>query len=257
MESSEWYSVIEKTAVGNVLQLQRKIAALREPNSMTNGTNCPKTVALNEANDILALHKKMLRHGMVAAHAETEMESPYKRRKQPELVKRTLIDEAARLAVAEGLASVTVQAVSEAAGVTKGGCIHHFPSKKDLIDAVFGELLEAIDRDIEARMAEDPEPYGSFTRAYINSVFEKNLCSKGGRWAPLTISALTDPYLRALVADWSNERAARHVKTDGEMHLRLARFAADGIWLAYLYKIDVTDAEQLRADLLAITTKKN
>jgi len=127
------------------------------------------------------------------------MESPYRRRKQPELVRRNLLDEARKLAVEEGLASVTMQAVSEAAGVTKGGCIHHFPSKKDLIEAVFDELLQAIDEDIEARIARDPEPYGSFTRAYINSVFDKNERTNGGHWAPLTISALTDPHLRTLL----------------------------------------------------------
>ncbi|TCU27639.1 TetR family transcriptional regulator [Rhizobium azibense] len=183
------------------------------------------------------------------------MESSYRRRKQPELVKRTLIDEAAKLAVREGLASVTVQAVSDAAGVTKGGFIHHFPSKKDLIDAVFGELLEAIDDDIDARMANDPEPYGSFTRAYIDSVFQNNLCTKGGQWAPLTISALTDPYLRDLMASWIEERARRHNETDGDTHLRIARLAADGIWLAHLYKIRITDPEKLRSELLATTRK--
>lgn len=183
------------------------------------------------------------------------MESPYRRRKQPELVRRNLLDEARKLAVEEGLASVTMQAVSEAAGVTKGGCIHHFPSKKDLIEAVFDELLQAIDEDIEARIARDPEPYGSFTRAYINSVFDKNERTNGGHWAPLTISALTDPHLRTLVADWANTRAERHSATDGDMHLRIARFAADGIWLANLYHVDIVDAEKIKADLLAVTER--
>ncbi|RYG89090.1 MAG: TetR/AcrR family transcriptional regulator, partial [Alphaproteobacteria bacterium] len=71
----------------------------------------------------------------------------HKRKKQPELVRRALIDHAARLAVEQGLAAVTVQAVSDAAGVTKGGFMHHFPSKQALVDAVFTELIEIIDRD--------------------------------------------------------------------------------------------------------------
>jgi AcrR family transcriptional regulator len=181
------------------------------------------------------------------------MESAHRRRKQPELVRRNLLDEARKLAVEEGLASVTMQAVSEAAGVTKGGCIHHFPSKKDLIEAVFDELLEGIDRDIEGRIARDPEPYGSFTRAFINSVFDKNERVNGGHWAPLTISALTDPHLRTLVADWANARAERHSATDGDMHLRIARFAADGVWLANLYRIHIPDPEKLKQELLAVT----
>jgi hypothetical protein len=49
------------------------------------------------------------------------MGNAYTRIKQPELVRRALLDHAAKLAVEQGLAAVTVQAVSDAAGVTKGG----------------------------------------------------------------------------------------------------------------------------------------
>ncbi len=50
------------------------------------------------------------------------MATAYNRKKQPELVRRTLLDCAAKLALEQGLAAVTVQAVSHAAGVTKGRC---------------------------------------------------------------------------------------------------------------------------------------
>ena len=107
------------------------------------------------------------------------MDNAYQRKKQPEAVRRALLDQAARLAVEEGLAAVTVQAVSDAAGVTKGGFIHHFPSKQALIDAVFEELLDTLSDDLDRRLAADPQPYGSFTRAYVESVFELGL---GAGW---------------------------------------------------------------------------
>lgn len=88
------------------------------------------------------------------------VENPHKRKKQPELVRRALLDEAAKLAIKEGLGSVTVQAVANAAGVTKGGFIHHFPSKQALIDTLFQELLDSIDADLDKFMADDPEPTG-------------------------------------------------------------------------------------------------
>jgi AcrR family transcriptional regulator len=80
------------------------------------------------------------------------MGNAYTRSKQPELVRRALLDHAAKLAVEQGLAAVTVQAVSDAAGVTKGGFTHHFPSKQALIDTVFHELLEKLGHDLDRRM---------------------------------------------------------------------------------------------------------
>jgi AcrR family transcriptional regulator len=68
-------------------------------------------------------------------------DNAYSRKKQPEQVRRALLDCAAQLAVENGLSAVTLQAVAEAAGVTKGGLLHHFASKQILIEAVFANLL--------------------------------------------------------------------------------------------------------------------
>ncbi len=54
------------------------------------------------------------------------MNPGYKRKKQPELVKSQLIDAAIEIASRNGLANITVQAVADLAGVTKGGFLHHF-----------------------------------------------------------------------------------------------------------------------------------
>ena len=64
----------------------------------------------------------------------------------------------------EGLHAVTVQAVADAAGVSKGGFMHHFNSKQALVEAAVTELLETLSTDLAARMAADPVPSGTFTR---------------------------------------------------------------------------------------------
>lgn len=183
------------------------------------------------------------------------MENAYKRKKQPELVRRALLDHAARLAVEQGLAAVTVQAVSDAAGVTKGGFLHHFPSKQALITAVFEELVEVIDRDLEERIASDDESYGVFTRAYLEAVFDMGLDSEGGPWASLSMSWLTDPDLRALWATWFEKRVERHAETDGDVRLTIVRLAADGLWLADLAGIAIAERQRLHAELLQATRR--
>lgn len=185
------------------------------------------------------------------------MENPYKRKKQPELVRRALLDEAAKIAVEGGLAAVTVQAVADAAGVTKGGFMHHFPHKQALIDAIFQEVLTSIDHMLDNFMAADPEPYGSFTRAYVEVVFEIGWEGRQSPWTRLSILMLTDANLRALWTDWFNARQKRHHVTDGKVSLTIVRLAADGIWLADLSNIDLPKRSLLRERLLGATKPHN
>ncbi|WP_411901453.1 TetR/AcrR family transcriptional regulator [Methylorubrum thiocyanatum] len=184
------------------------------------------------------------------------MATAYKRKKQPELVRRTLLDCAAKLALEQGLAAVTVQAVAEAAGVTKGGLFHHFPSKQALVEGVFADLLARVDADIDTAMAADPERRGAFTRAYVGSTFSDPLLPRGSQWAALHISALAEPSLRRLWAEWFADRLARHRDTDDGPSFEIVRLAADGAWLAFLFREDggpVPDIPALRGRLLAMT----
>ena len=178
------------------------------------------------------------------------MGNAYTRSKQPELVRRALLDHAAKLAVEQGLAAVTVQAVSDAAGVTKGGFTHHFPSKQALIDTVFHELLEKLGHDLDRRMEGAPERYGAFTRAYLEAVCDMDPSERGSPWAARSISMLTDPKLRRLWARWFQDRLDSHEATDSDVQLTAIRLAADGVWLADLIGIAPDKRAELRNHLL-------
>ncbi len=173
------------------------------------------------------------------------MSQAHKREKQPELVRRSLLEHAARCAVQEGLASLTLQTVAEAASVTKGGLLHHFPSKQALIEAVFEDMLGKLDEEIERLMAEDGAEQGRFTRAYIDAFFQVTRDGPNSPWAALAISSMTDARLRALWSNWMKERLERHAESDSHPAFKLARYAADGIWLANLTELDGIPAEEL------------
>jgi AcrR family transcriptional regulator len=89
----------------------------------------------------------------------------HRKKKEPEKVRRALLDCAAAIAVSKGFSGLTVQAVADGAGVTKGGFFHHFPSKQALMDEVCAELLRSIDALVDEYMAQGPQGYGAFTRA--------------------------------------------------------------------------------------------
>ena len=177
------------------------------------------------------------------------------RRKHPELVRRSLLDRAAGLAVEKGVAAATVQAVAEAAGVTKGGLFHHFPSKQALIEAVFADLLRKLDETVDTLMDGD-EGHGAFTRAYVGSVFVDRGTGVRSPWAALSVSMITDPRLKRLWSEWLRARLTRHRTTDAHPGLDVVRLAADGVWLADLLRAeDQPSALEpgLRERLIALT----
>lgn len=184
------------------------------------------------------------------------MNDPSRRKKQPERVRRMLLDTAARLAVDEGLAAMTVQAVASAAGVTKGGLFHHFPNKAALVAAVFSDLLDRLDAQIDALMAADQDAHGRFTRAYVEAVFDDHALDNDGPWAALSVSMITDPELRRLWSGWMEHRLAQHAGTDNDPALEVVRLAADGAWLAFLLGSSgagIDDIAALRTRLVGMT----
>lgn len=181
------------------------------------------------------------------------MENAHKRKKQPDVVRRALIDQAARLAVEGGLAAVTVQAVSDAAGVTKGGCMHHFPHKQALIDAVFQQLLGALGAELDGLMADDSEPVGSFTRAYIQATLDLDWKGADSPQGPLSVLLMGDAQLRSMWAPWFKARMARHQETDGTLALAFVRLAVDGVWLSDLVGSELPDRQVLRSTLMDAT----
>lgn len=162
------------------------------------------------------------------------MDNAHERKKQPELVRRNLLDHAARLAVEQGVSALTVQAVAVAAGVTKGGLFHHFANKQALLEAMFMDVLEIFDRQIDDLIRQDEMAYGCFSRAYVNACFMDRESAHYSLWTALSVSMISEAYLRQMWTQWGSQRTMRHADTDSDVMLEITRLAADGIWLADL-----------------------
>ncbi|MEZ5558938.1 MAG: TetR/AcrR family transcriptional regulator [Pseudomonadales bacterium] len=66
---------------------------------------------------------------------------------------------AARIVQECGAAHLTIDAVAERAGVSKGGVLYHFPSKQALLEGMLGRLLEQLQaREAAFREAHSGEP---------------------------------------------------------------------------------------------------
>lgn len=181
------------------------------------------------------------------------MTNAHKRRKQPDVVRRALLEHGARLLVEKGMASVTVRAVSEAAGVTKGGFTHHFPHKQALVDAIFYDLLEDFGKALRDRARVDPISHGSFTRAYVNAAFDAESDDKTQLWLALSILLINEPSLRQIWVDALASWMEQVRDTEGGIRLTMIRLAADGVWLADFIGNSLPDRTALREEMTQAT----
>ncbi|KOC91584.1 TetR/AcrR family transcriptional regulator [Winslowiella iniecta] len=167
-------------------------------------------------------------------------DKPQARKRQPEYVRQQLLSSAARLAVEKGPASVTVSAVAEAAGVTKGGFFHHFPSKQALVEGLFDEVIRQLDHDIDQFIAVDSLDYGCFSRAYIRTVFLDSHTENS--WAVLSFTLGSDTQLTRKWDSWLANRLEQHQHTDSDPQLEVARLASDGLWFSsLLHRVRTTE----------------
>ncbi|HEY1101128.1 MAG TPA: TetR/AcrR family transcriptional regulator [Myxococcota bacterium] len=167
-----------------------------------------------------------------------------RRKKQPEVLRQTLLDVAAAVAVRIGPGRITLDLVASEAGVSKGGLLHHFPSKQALLTALFEASIVSIDARIDAALAaddlvtaaavdavaKDAARVGRFTRAYLRAVVDAGAMDK--TWDTLAALLTSEPTLSPLWAQWLDKRLIAHADTDCSTTLTVVRLAVDGLWLA-------------------------
>ena len=159
------------------------------------------------------------------------MENGHRRKKQPDLVRERILEAAAAASAELDTSIISLGDVARRAGVTKGGLLHHFPNKRILIEALYRRLLAQFDQQLDAVMADDPNPRGRFTRAYVRvttALTGEDSCRLAGS-ASLAMS--TDQALCDQWKQWLEERLRLHGESLGSPVGRMIRYTADGIWL--------------------------
>ena len=159
-----------------------------------------------------------------------------------------LLDAAAAVVRRDGARSLTLEAVAAEAGVSKGGLLYHFRSKRELLDADVRRAGSRSSRgEIEAATGD-----GSFAHGYVRA-------SDMSGWAAaeratefgLLAAMVDEPAALGKVRGRYDEWQARLVEeADDPVQATVARLAADGLWLADLLGL-APPAGELRERVLA------
>ncbi|AOS62027.1 TetR/AcrR family transcriptional regulator [Actinoalloteichus hymeniacidonis] len=171
--------------------------------------------------------------------------------------KRLILAAATRLIGRHGT-GVPLADIAEAAGVSKGGLLYHFPNKEELLNGLATDLMDRFRHDVEQAATEEAEGTpGRLTRAYIRVSFEH-----GGddvelrEHIALAVHLMFEPGLEEL-AQRDAQRWRTALLDDGldQTISRMIIAATDGTNSAPLWGAVLSDADHvaLQADLIALT----
>lgn len=110
-----------------------------------------------------------------------------------------ILDEAVKVIASNGYAAATNAAVAEAAGITRGAMLYHFPTREDLLEAVIG-YLQAERVELFRAAAEDLPAGADVTEHAIDSYWDLLRHPAFTAFMELETAARTDTVVAALIA---------------------------------------------------------
>lgn len=152
--------------------------------------------------------------------------------------KLDILNAASKIVAEKGIFHLTIEAVAEEAGISKGGLLHYYKSKEVLVEKMVEHLASNYQAKIASHAAEDEESHGKWTRAYLDVTFTKGYPNKNMHSGLLAAKAINPDLIspiRSAYLDWQKD-----IEDDGidPVVATIIRLASDGIWLADLFDIN-------------------
>jgi AcrR family transcriptional regulator len=153
----------------------------------------------------------------------------------PAAVRRRVLAHAAAVVAEAGPAACTVEAVADRAGLSRGGVLHHFRHRADLVLALARAFTDEFERDWDAAVTAAPPGGGRLARGYVaatRAAGDRSLA------AAVLLCTAQEPAVRehvhGRVRDWYARLAAEDEREDRGGRGVTCALAADGLWLLTL-----------------------
>lgn len=190
---------------------------------------------------------------------ETQLKTPIRTQVRTQVAIDALLDAAASIMGESGIERLTLDAVARKANLSKGGLLHHFPSKKALITGMFNRLLQQFYALVEQHYSTGSTTAGRWLRAYIHATFDPAAPQMGAELAAMITSVVHDD---ALLLERLREDAQQwdvRLSSDGvpSVRARLIRHACDGYALEQTLQTaqaetSLNQLAELRDELLSL-----
>ena len=162
-------------------------------------------------------------------------------------VRDRILDAAERVVGDVGAARITLDVVAQAAGVSKGGLLYHFPSKESLMEALAQRYVANMEQCIETAKGNLSDADESRElKACVHGLLQRDARSKAtGMCAALIATAANNPALLEVI----RERIAHHTAGFAASNADFARaaivtLAIDGLMLRESLRISPFTEQQ-------------
>src|SRR5262249_11175367 len=172
------------------------------------------------------------------------------------MLREKMLDAAEAVVVRQGIANLTLEAVAAEAGISKGGLLHHFPTKDRLVEALVTRSAENWRAQYMEAYARAPEGPGRMARALLTHCLSDAEC-----W-PDQLRRSTSAVFAALAQNPALIEPMRAVYSD--LHRRIAEdglppgvgeavvAATDGLWLDWVLGLVPVNQERVVRVRLAL-----
>ncbi len=109
--------------------------------------------------------------------------------------REAILDAAEAVVLASGAAHLTLDAVAERAGVSKGGLLYNFPSKESLLQAMVDRNMHRLGQDHAAALAQLPPAPGRELTAFVHMIAQKSTCCEKRLGGSLLAACANNPKL--------------------------------------------------------------
>jgi len=148
-----------------------------------------------------------------------------------------LLDAAEHVVLQEGASHMTMDAVAAKAGVSKGGLIYHFPSQRDLLQAMLKRFIDQVETRLAEARARLPASPVREIKAYVMAWF--TLGSQYRRSASALLATITrEPGLLETVRKKHVEVLAKIIEAaPNPERATILSLATEGMWMSELLGI--------------------
>jgi len=157
------------------------------------------------------------------------MENAYKRKKEPKQNRQIILDAAWEIGATTDWSQVTFQAISDRTGLSKGGIIHHFKNKEELLDVLIKQNLS----NLTAFLQEYKKKEGATdnARAYLEFVLKNGSNQAYQKTMRLIVQAiLVKEEYRLWWEDWLKTHILGDMTVAPDMQRMFFFLVAEGIW---------------------------
>ena len=160
--------------------------------------------------------------------------------------KKNILNAANKVILDKGADALTLEAVAQEAGISKGGLLYHFPSKKQLIQGMIESMIASVDSALHEELVKSS---GDYMASYIRASFKTEAGPDQISYA-LLAAISNDPVLikplQARFYKMQNEIVAAAASEEVGTIIRLA---LDGLWISDLFGF-APPSPELRAKML-------